>query len=68
MKLLFLKQNISSFLFGLPSDINECEIFGTCPQVCKNSKGSYECFCAEGFRSVGDQQGTQCAANGNYSY
>ncbi|XP_048340432.1 low-density lipoprotein receptor-related protein 2 [Sphaerodactylus townsendi] len=46
-------------------DINECEIFGTCPQICKNSKGSYECFCAEGFRSVGDRQGTQCAATGN---
>ncbi|XP_029461540.1 low-density lipoprotein receptor-related protein 2 isoform X2 [Rhinatrema bivittatum] len=46
-------------------DINECEIYGTCPQDCKNSKGSYECFCAEGFRSVGDQQGRQCAANGN---
>ncbi|XP_048725147.2 low-density lipoprotein receptor-related protein 2 isoform X1 [Caretta caretta] len=46
-------------------DINECEIFGTCPQDCKNSKGSYECFCADGFRSMGDQEGKQCAANGN---
>ncbi|NWU34611.1 LRP2 protein, partial [Hylia prasina] len=46
-------------------DINECEIFGTCTQDCKNSKGSYECFCADGFRSVGDQQGKQCAADGN---
>uniref|UniRef100_A0A8C9EZD8 EGF-like domain-containing protein n=1 Tax=Pavo cristatus TaxID=9049 RepID=A0A8C9EZD8_PAVCR len=46
-------------------DINECEIFGTCTQDCKNSKGSYECFCADGFKSVGDQQGKQCAANGN---
>ncbi|NXN98396.1 LRP2 protein, partial [Rhinopomastus cyanomelas] len=46
-------------------DINECDIFGTCTQDCKNSKGSYECFCADGFRSVGDQQGKQCAANGN---
>ncbi|XP_048809593.1 low-density lipoprotein receptor-related protein 2 isoform X5 [Lagopus muta] len=46
-------------------DINECEIFGTCTQDCRNSKGSYECFCADGFKSVGDQQGKQCAANGN---
>ncbi|XP_019378305.1 PREDICTED: low-density lipoprotein receptor-related protein 2 [Gavialis gangeticus] len=46
-------------------DINECELFGTCPQDCKNSKGSYECFCADGFRSVGDQLGKQCAAIGN---
>uniref|UniRef100_A0A803V497 Low-density lipoprotein receptor-related protein 2 n=1 Tax=Ficedula albicollis TaxID=59894 RepID=A0A803V497_FICAL len=53
-----------SFLF-LCLDINECEIYGTCTQDCKNSKGSYECFCADGFRSVGDQQGKQCAADGN---
>ncbi|XP_014344907.1 low-density lipoprotein receptor-related protein 2a [Latimeria chalumnae] len=46
-------------------DINECEIYGKCPQECKNSKGSYECFCAEGFTSVGDQHATECAANGN---
>ncbi|KAG8559732.1 hypothetical protein GDO81_017431 [Engystomops pustulosus] len=46
-------------------DINECAIYGTCPQDCMNSKGSYECFCAEGFRSVGDQNGKQCAADGN---
>ncbi|OXB76843.1 UNVERIFIED_CONTAM: hypothetical protein H355_002536 [Colinus virginianus] len=46
-------------------NINECEIFGTCTQDCKNSKGSYECFCADGFKSVGDQQGKQCAADGN---
>ncbi|XP_043931281.1 low-density lipoprotein receptor-related protein 2 [Protopterus annectens] len=45
-------------------DINECDIFGTCPQLCQNFKGSYECSCAEGFRSVGDQQGKQCAAMG----
>lgn len=49
------------FLF---SDINECERYGMCPQDCKNSKGSYECFCAEGFRSVGDEHGKQCAAEG----
>ncbi|XP_072468339.1 low-density lipoprotein receptor-related protein 2 isoform X2 [Notamacropus eugenii] len=46
-------------------DINECEQFGVCPQDCKNSKGSYECICADGFRSVGDHEGKQCAANGN---
>uniref|UniRef100_F7CLL4 Low-density lipoprotein receptor-related protein 2 n=1 Tax=Monodelphis domestica TaxID=13616 RepID=F7CLL4_MONDO len=46
-------------------DINECEQFGVCPQDCKNSKGSYECICADGFRSVGDHEGKQCAADGN---
>ncbi|XP_027721928.1 low-density lipoprotein receptor-related protein 2 isoform X3 [Vombatus ursinus] len=46
-------------------DVNECEQFGVCPQDCKNSKGSYECMCADGFRSVGDHEGKQCAADGN---
>ncbi|XP_023355035.1 low-density lipoprotein receptor-related protein 2 isoform X2 [Sarcophilus harrisii] len=45
-------------------DINECEQFGVCPQDCRNSKGSYECICADGFRSVGDHEGKQCAADG----
>uniref|UniRef100_A0A672JCA6 Low density lipoprotein receptor-related protein 2b n=1 Tax=Salarias fasciatus TaxID=181472 RepID=A0A672JCA6_SALFA len=43
-------------------DINECEVFGTCPQLCKNTKGSYECDCAPGYRKVGD--GTMCEAEG----
>ncbi|XP_063285770.1 low-density lipoprotein receptor-related protein 2 [Pelobates fuscus] len=46
-------------------DVNECEIYRMCPQNCMNSKGSYECFCAAGFRSVGDEEGKQCAAEGN---
>ncbi|XP_016414141.1 low-density lipoprotein receptor-related protein 2-like [Sinocyclocheilus rhinocerous] len=46
-------------------DVNECEIYGTCPQLCRNTKGSYECFCADGFRSVGEQPGVECAAEGN---
>ncbi|KTG44453.1 hypothetical protein cypCar_00031434, partial [Cyprinus carpio] len=46
-------------------DVNECEIYGTCPQLCRNTKGSYECFCADGFRSVGEQPGAECAAEGN---
>ncbi|TKS67243.1 Low-density lipoprotein receptor-related protein 2 [Collichthys lucidus] len=46
-------------------DVNECEVYGTCPQECKNTKGSYECFCAEGFLSFGEPHGTECAAQGN---
>ncbi|XP_041123031.1 low-density lipoprotein receptor-related protein 2 [Polyodon spathula] len=43
-------------------DINECEIHGTCPQDCKNLKGSYQCLCAEGYRKVGDSN--ECKADG----
>nr|XP_046260892.1 low-density lipoprotein receptor-related protein 2a isoform X2 [Scatophagus argus] len=46
-------------------DVNECEVYSTCPQECKNTKGSYECFCAEGFLSYGEPHGTECAAQGN---
>ncbi|XP_030179601.1 low-density lipoprotein receptor-related protein 2 [Lynx canadensis] len=46
-------------------NINECEQFGVCPQHCQNTKGSYECSCAEGFRSVSDHYGKRCAADGN---
>uniref|UniRef100_A0A8C6B9V0 Low-density lipoprotein receptor-related protein 2 n=1 Tax=Monodon monoceros TaxID=40151 RepID=A0A8C6B9V0_MONMO len=45
-------------------DVNECEQFGVCPQNCLNTKGSYECSCAEGFRSVTDTHGGRCAADG----
>ncbi|CAG5865572.1 unnamed protein product [Menidia menidia] len=46
-------------------DVDECEVHGICPQDCKNTKGSYECFCAEGFLSFGEPHGTECAAQGN---
>lgn len=44
------------------TDIDECEVYGTCPQVCKNTKGSYDCECAPGYRKVGD--GNMCEAEG----
>ncbi|XP_059145574.1 very low-density lipoprotein receptor-like [Physella acuta] len=31
------------------TDINECEIPGTCSQICYNTKGSYRCDCNEGY-------------------
>ncbi|KAM9425856.1 low-density lipoprotein receptor-related protein 2 [Pholidichthys leucotaenia] len=43
-------------------DIDECEEYGICPQVCKNTKGSYDCECAPGYRRVGD--GSMCEAEG----
>uniref|UniRef100_A0A8C6QUZ8 Low-density lipoprotein receptor-related protein 2 n=1 Tax=Nannospalax galili TaxID=1026970 RepID=A0A8C6QUZ8_NANGA len=46
-------------------DINECEQFGVCAQSCQNTKGSYECFCADGFTSMSAHHGERCAADGN---
>ncbi|XP_059895450.1 LOW QUALITY PROTEIN: low-density lipoprotein receptor-related protein 2a [Gadus macrocephalus] len=46
-------------------DVDECAVFGTCPQACSNTKGSYGCFCAPGFTSVGQPHGQECAAQGN---
>ncbi|XP_058520574.1 low-density lipoprotein receptor-related protein 2 [Ochotona princeps] len=46
-------------------DINECEQFGVCPQKCQNTKGSYECFCADGFKSMSVRYGERCAADGD---
>ncbi|KAI4544121.1 hypothetical protein MG293_004387 [Ovis ammon polii] len=46
-------------------NINECTQFGSCPQICHNTKGSYECSCAEGFTSLSDRYGERCAADGS---
>ena len=31
------------------SDINECEILGSCSQNCQNFNGSFKCSCNEGY-------------------
>ncbi|XP_032801941.2 low-density lipoprotein receptor-related protein 2 [Petromyzon marinus] len=46
-------------------DVNECEVFGTCPQDCQNAKGTYECFCVDGYRSAAGSYGKRCIANDN---
>ncbi|KAK2503278.1 hypothetical protein MC885_002248 [Smutsia gigantea] len=43
-------------------DISEGEQLEVCPQNCLNTKGGYECLCAEGFRSLSERCGEQCAA------
>jgi len=30
-------------------DVNECEEYGTCSQICKNTEGSFQCSCQEGY-------------------
>lgn len=44
------------------ADIDECDQYGICPQICRNIKGSYNCECALGYRRVGD--GKMCEAEG----
>lgn len=65
--------NWTEVLFQLPTrclhappDINECEVYGTCPQACKNTKGSYDCECAPGYRKVGN--GNMCEAEGESTF
>ena len=37
-------------IFLHKKDIDECERFSPCDQVCTNSEGSFECSCNDGFR------------------
>lgn len=34
---------------GLCVDVNECHIYGTCSQDCKNNVGGFFCFCRPGY-------------------
>ncbi|KAI8787512.1 low-density lipoprotein receptor-related protein 8 [Biomphalaria glabrata] len=43
-------------------DINECEIPGTCSQICVNTKGSYKCECEKNYSLVNH---TFCKAVGD---
>ncbi|KAJ3607378.1 hypothetical protein NHX12_024429, partial [Muraenolepis orangiensis] len=44
------------------SYVDECQVYATCPQGCKNTKGGYECKCSPGYRSAGT--GDLCEAYG----
>ena len=38
-------------------DINECENTpGPCSQICKNTEGSFECDCLDGYRLQDDKR------------
>nr|XP_032807603.1 low-density lipoprotein receptor-related protein 2-like isoform X3 [Petromyzon marinus] len=45
-------------------DVDECNAFGSCAQLCRNSKGSFECSCTDGYRLVGHGTQARCAAHG----
>ncbi|CAD5215557.1 unnamed protein product [Bursaphelenchus xylophilus] len=48
-------------------DINECEVVGSCDQICTNTIGSFKCDCHPGYKLYGvkgAQVPTKCRANG----
>lgn len=45
------------------TDFDECQIEGTCDQICKNTQGSYDCSCITGYTKIDNR----ChAVNGNF--
>nr|QQK84939.1 vitellogenin receptor [Chrysoperla nipponensis] len=46
----------------LCKDINECEIYGMCDQKCRNTEGSYECYCDNKYVLQADKK--TCKAHG----
>lgn len=38
------------------TDFNECNIYGTCDQICKNTHGSYQCSCISGYSRFNDSK------------
>ena len=45
------------------SDINECDVYGQCTQLCTNTKGSYKCSCKPGYGLEPDKK--TCRSLGN---
>ena len=46
-------------------DIDECETYGTCDQLCTNTMGSFECGCERGYHL--DQDSRTCLTEGQES-
>lgn len=41
-------------------DKDECGLYGYCSQFCENSRGSYKCDCASGYKLI---EGKKCIAD-----
>lgn len=52
--------NINIYIFCF-IDVNECEIEGSCSQICINEKGTYKCECEPGYLRD-PQDHTRCKA------
>ena len=38
------------------ADVNECNEFGSCSQICENTKGSFKCHCIDGYMIEPDKR------------
>lgn len=56
----------SSNLFFLSTDIDECQVEGTCSQFCENTVPGYKCSCVDGYRLGTDQR--MCKATGFFFF
>lgn len=41
---------MSSLMYFIYTDIDECQDSSICPQICNNTEGSYKCSCNHGFK------------------
>lgn len=58
---VILKQD----LINVPLDLNECNTYGSCSQMCINTEGSYTCSCVEGYVLQPDNRSCK-AKNGKF--
>lgn len=58
------KKKIINFIY-IPLDLNECNTYGSCSQMCVNTDGSYTCSCVEGYVLQPDNKSCK-AKNGKF--
>lgn len=58
---VILKQD----LINVPLDLNECNTYGSCSQMCINTEGAYTCSCVEGYVLQPDNRSCK-AKNGKF--
>lgn len=51
-----------TLIFVNHSDIDECQEYGKCSQICTNLKGTFQCSCKPGYHLDADK--TTCRALG----
>ena len=49
-----------TFCFYSLKDIDECDHFSPCDQICSNTEGSFNCSCNEGYELSADTLTSSC--------